>query len=96
MIGPDSRYAGCVLYVDGTDESLGTRSQIDTSPQADDLFHTIVEGDRIDLLAYKYLGQADLWWILCDYNDLFMPLDLEIGAVLRIPSVEHVEMRILD
>ena len=34
------------------------------------------------------------WWIIADYNDLFFPLELETGAVLRIPSVEHVQMRV--
>jgi hypothetical protein len=95
MIGPDSRYATCVLYVDGQEEFLGTRPRIDTSPQPDDTFHTMVEGDRIDLIAYRYLGRADLWWVICDYNDVFLPLELELGSVLRLPSVEHVQMHIL-
>lgn len=95
MIGPGSRYATCVLYVDGQEEFLGTRPRIDTSPQPDDLFHTVVEDDRIDLIAYRYLGRADLWWVICDYNDVFLPLELEVGTVLRLPSVEHVQMRML-
>lgn len=96
MMGPDSRYATCVLYVDGQEEFLGTRLRINTSPQPDDIFHTVVEGDRIDLIAYRYLGRAELWWIICDYNDIFFPLELEAEMVLRIPSVEHAQMRILD
>lgn len=96
MIGPDSRYATCVLYVDGSVEFLGIRPRIETSPRPDDIFHTVVEGDRIDLIAYRNLGRADLWWVICDYNDIFSPLDLEPGSVLRIPSVEHVQMHVLD
>jgi hypothetical protein len=95
VIGPDSRYASCVLYVDGGEEFIGARQRIDTTPQPDDVFHTVVEGDRVDLIAYRYLGRADLWWVVCDYNDIFFPLELEAGTVLRLPSVEHVEMRIL-
>lgn len=95
MIGPDSRYAVCVLYVDGQEEFLGTRSRIDASPQLDDVFYTVVEGDRIDLIAYRYLGRADLWWVICDYNDVFFPLEIEPGVTLRIPSVEHVQMHLL-
>ncbi len=95
MIGPDSRYATCVLYVDGQEEFLGTRPRIDTSPQPDDVFHTVVEGDRIDLIAYRYLGRADLWWVICDYNDIFSPLELEVGMVLRVASAELVQMRLL-
>lgn len=95
MIGPDSRYAACVLYVDGKEEFLGTRPSIDTMPQSDDIFYTVVEGDCIDLIAYHYFGRADLWWVICDYNYIFFPFDLEPGSVLRLPSVEHVQMRIL-
>lgn len=65
-------------------------------PRYDDRFHTVIDGDRIDLIAHRYLGDAKLWWIVADYNDLFFPLELEIGAVLRLPSVERVQMRILD
>ncbi len=94
MINESSRYANCVLYVDGSDEFIGSRTLIDTLPEPDDIFHTIQEGDRIDLLAYRYLGDASLWWIICDYNYIFFPLDMEIGAVLRIPSMGHLQMRL--
>jgi hypothetical protein len=57
--------------------------------------HTVIEGDRIDLLAHRYLGDARLWWIICDYNDIFFSLELAPGTDLRIPSIEHVQMRIL-
>ncbi|MDH7601908.1 MAG: hypothetical protein QHI38_07145 [Armatimonadota bacterium] len=95
MIGPDSRYAACVLYVDGSVEFLGTRPRIDTSPRPDDTFHMVVEGDRIDLIAYRYLGRAELWWVICDYNEIFFPLGLEPGTVLRIPAIERVLIHLL-
>jgi len=95
MIGPDSRYAACVLYDDGALEFIGARSRIDASPEPDDAFYTVREGDRIDLIAYHYLGDASLWWIICDYNDIFFPLEIDAGTVLRIPSLEHVQLRLL-
>ncbi len=48
----------------------------------------------MDRLAARYLGRAELWWVVCDYNGIFFPLEL-VGAVLRIPSVEHVTMRLI-
>ena len=33
--------------------------------------------------------------IACDYNDIFIALELEVGTVLRIPSGEHVYMRLI-
>jgi hypothetical protein len=95
MIGRDSRYADCILYRDSDGEYLGRRQRIDTTPRYDDRLHTVIEGDRIDLLAHRYLGDARLWWIICDYNDIFFPLELAPGTDLRIPSIEHVQMRIL-
>ena len=96
MIGRDSRYARCLLYRESDGTSLGMRQRIDTTPRHDDRLHTVIEGDRLDLLAHRYLGDALLWWIICDYNDLFFPLALEPGLALRIPSREHVQMRLLD
>jgi hypothetical protein len=96
MIGRDSRYAGCILYRDTAGDYLGRRQRIDTTPRYDDRSHIVIAGDRIDLIAYRYLGDARLWWIICDYNDIFFPLELAPGTELRIPSREHVQMRILS
>ena len=96
MIRKDSRYAQSILYKSSGSDSLGMRRRIDTMPRFDDCFHTVIDGDRIDLLAHRYLGNAKLWWIICDYNDLFFPLEITLGQVLRIPSEDHVNMHILD
>lgn len=96
MIGRGSRYASAALYTGGEDAFLGAREPIDTSPRSDDRFHTVVEGDQVDRLAAHYLGRAELWWVVCDYNDVFFPLELEVGSILRIPSVEHVNMRLIE
>ena len=53
MIGRDSRYARSVLYRDSDGTSLGKRQSNETTPRHDDRLHTIVEGDRLDLLAYR-------------------------------------------
>ena len=95
MIGRRSRYAASVLYTGRDEAFLGSRPPANTTPRPDDRFHTVVAGDRVDLLAARHLGRAELWWIVCDYNDIFFPLELEVGAVLRIPSVEHVNMRLI-
>ena len=95
MIGRPSRYASAVLFTAAGEEFLGARDRVDTTPRPDDRFHTVVAGDRVDSLAARYLGQAELWWVLCDYNDIFFPLELELGVVLRIPSVEHMNMHLI-
>ncbi len=94
MIGRSSRYAGSILYTDGGGELLGARPAIDTSPRADDRFHTVVDGDRLDVLAERYLGRVELWWVLADYNEIDWPLELQSGQLLRIPSIEKVSFQI--
>ena len=96
MIGRRSRYAASGLLIEQVEEFLGTRSRVDTTPRPDDRFHTVAAGGRVDLLAASYLGRADLWWVVCDYNDIFFPLELELGAVLRIPSAKNIQMRLFD
>jgi len=92
MITRNSRYASCVLFRDGSDEFFGFRNAVDRPVRPDDRFHKVVPGDRIDLLAHRYFGNAKLWWVICDYNDIAFPLSLEEGQVLSVPSVEHVKM----
>lgn len=77
MIGKGSRYTSCVLSRDRDGDSIGIRQRINATPLYDDRFHTITDGERLDILAHRYLGNADLWWIICDYNDIFFPLELE-------------------
>ncbi len=95
MIGESSRYANCALYVDEGIEFIGGRTRIDTTPQPDDVFHVVQAGDRIDLLAYRYLGDPALWWVICDYNDIFFPLDLRARMVLVIPSLDSTRLKSL-
>ena len=35
--------------------------------------YTLVDGDRIDNLASKYLGDPTLYWLICDANTSLDP-----------------------
>jgi hypothetical protein len=35
--------------------------------------HTVKRGDRLDLIAAKYLGDPLLFWLLCDANGAIRP-----------------------
>jgi hypothetical protein len=57
----------------------------------------VTDGDRIDVLAYHYFGDATLWWIIADRNDIAFPLDLPpSGTTLRIPSYGRAMLDLLD
>jgi hypothetical protein len=58
MIGRRSRYTTAILYNGGAEEFLGIRVSIDAAPRPDDRFHTVVDGDRLDLLAHRYLDRS--------------------------------------
>jgi hypothetical protein len=38
--------------------------------------HSVVQGDRLDLIAAKYLGDPLLFWLLCDANGAMRPGEL--------------------
>jgi nucleoid-associated protein YgaU len=48
--------------------------------------HTVKQGDRLDLIAAKYLGDPLMYWLLCDANGAIRPGDLAEtpGSVLNI------------
>lgn len=48
--------------------------------------HAVVEGDRLDNLAARYLGDPEQFWRICDANNVLRPEDLtgEIGRTVKI------------
>lgn len=69
---------------------IATFSQINPKElqRPDDVFVKIGYGQRIDGLAYDYLGDGGFWWVLCMVNGFATPFDPQIvaGTVIRIPS----------
>ncbi len=54
--------------------------------------HTIHQGDRLDLIAAKYLGDPLMSWLICDANGAIEPNDLveTPGRVLNITTPQGV------
>lgn len=54
--------------------------------------YTLVEGDRLDNLAAKYLGDPLLYWMICDANGAIDPdqLTAEVGSQIKIPIAASV------
>jgi hypothetical protein len=48
--------------------------------------HTVVQGDRLDNLAARYVGDPEQFWRICDANDVMRPEELteEAGRIVRI------------
>ena len=54
--------------------------------------HAVREGDRLDNLAARYLGDPEQFWRLCDANRAMRPDELmeTVGARLRITLPEGI------
>ena len=54
--------------------------------------HTVKQGDRLDLIAAKYLGDPLIYWLICDANGATRPSDLVAtpGTVVQITMPQGV------
>jgi hypothetical protein len=54
--------------------------------------HAVVQGDRLDNLAARYLGDPEQFWRLCDANNALRPDELieTVGRRLRITLPEGI------
>lgn len=76
LLGPDGREVAYLRrrFVPAPDEFALLRE------------HLIVQGDRLDVLAARHIGDAELFWRLCDANGAMRPDELTevVGRRLRI------------
>lgn len=54
--------------------------------------HSVTQGERLDNIAAKYLGNAELFWRIADANTAMQPEDLvsAVGRKLRITLPEGI------
>lgn len=94
---PNSRYRGIPvtkLEAPGRDPIPYLRRRLLPQPErfAEVQQHTVVEGDRIDNVAARYLGDPELYWQIADANGAMDPAALteEPGRRLRITLPEGI------
>lgn len=88
---PDSRYHGLdtarFRRADGGEVTYVKRRFIPPAEQfATVREHLVVDGDRIDNVAARHLGDPQLYWRLCDANVVLDPDELtkEAGRRVRV------------
>jgi len=95
----DSRYYGSktLTYVTPTGESIAYLArrivpQAGAPNFATVAQHNVRQGDRLDLIAAKYLGDPLMFWLICDANGAIEPDDLveTVGRVLNITTPQGV------
>jgi nucleoid-associated protein YgaU len=91
MFDPDSRYAdiedAVLVTSEGREVSYKRRRFLPRGAQLTLLVEvTVREGERLDLLTARTLGDAVQWWRVADANDAMNPAELSApGRALRIP-----------
>ena len=80
---PDSRYYGSstLTYTGPNGQSIAYLARrFVPQPGAPNFStvaqHTVKQGDRLDLIAAKYLGDPLIFWLICDANGAIRPEDL--------------------
>jgi hypothetical protein len=97
MFGPNSRYyltpTARLVREDGTEIAYLRRRFL---PDPERFYaleeHLVSDGDRLDLIAHKHLGDPEQFWRICDANGAMRPEELieETGRRLRITLPEGI------
>ena len=94
---PNSRYASIetttVTLADGRKVPC-LRRRFVPSPEHFALLqeHFVVEGDRLDVITARYIGDPEQFWRICDANPVLHPDELTatVGSAIRITLPEGV------
>ncbi len=88
MFASDSRYAKLTTYqVTMPDGTVVTATRLPLPPVSLPLagYHPCRAGDRLDLLAARYLQDPTWFWKLCDANGTPAPAALAARPLVGIP-----------
>ena len=86
---PTSRYYGAATYQARTGTGTVVTALVIPAPRspAPIGYHPRTAGDRLDLLAVRYLNDPTGFWRLCDTNNAPLADALEAGALIGIPAM---------
>lgn len=88
MFFPGSRYADLPTYTVTTPKGEVVRATTLPLPSRAPLrgFHRRLEGQRLDLIANRYLADPTAFWKLCDANGAIAPDALAARELVGIPK----------
>lgn len=91
MIFEKSRYTNTDLVIDEGVTSFARRKLLQFN-LTDCNTHIVVEKDTLDQLAFKYYGDAKLWWVILEANQSTVKeyFDVKPGTKLKIPKYYDV------
>lgn len=87
MFAPNSRYYGLATYTVILPNGRTVTATRCAAPVPLPLegYHRRVAGDRLDLLAARYLNDPTAFWKLCDANNAPVPDALAAADLIGIP-----------
>ena len=97
LFPPNSRYAGLdtgTLTTVAGNTIVYVRRRFVPPPEQFALLqeYAVVQGDRLDNLAAKFVGDPEQFWQICDANAAMRPEELTeiVGRILRITLPEGI------
>jgi hypothetical protein len=87
MFTPESRYAKADIYTVPDARGREVNVVAPPPPPAQQLLglHVLRQGERLDLLAAKYLGDPAGFWRIAEQNDAMLPAALAETPEIEIP-----------
>lgn len=88
MFPPFSRYAKADVYQARLPDGSVAPALVLPGPRTPPVlgYHPRAVGDRLDLIAVKYLNDPTGFWRLCDANDAPVAGALERRALIAVPA----------
>lgn len=87
MFEPPSRYLGVPTYV--VADHRGRLVEVVAVPPVLEQplagIHLLRQGERLDHLAARYLGESTLWWRIAERNEAIVPAALAEAREIEIP-----------
>lgn len=85
-----SRYAGNEIvnnhYTMWQDPSARDPYGPDILDGVDTFEHIVAAGERLDVIAHRYYGDEDYWWVIALANRVMDPFSMTVGRRLRVPT----------
>ena len=88
MFDPNSRYVGVASYtaIDRRGRMVTVIPAPDKPEQALLGLHRRIDGQRLDHIAYHYLGDPAAYWRICELSDVMLPDALAEARDIPIPA----------
>jgi hypothetical protein len=87
----NSRYENSKVYFIDDSYYIAARKLILKKEYDDNIIHIVKDNERIEIIADIYWKRPDLYYIICDWNNIMDPLeDLKTGMELVLPSYKKI------